>query len=297
MNSKYEEYKKLINDHLLDFLPVIDEKSKTLYDAMKYSLTSGGKRLRSVLCLSACDFSGGDIIEALPYACAIEYIHTYSLIHDDLPCMDDDDYRRGVLTNHKVYGEAISLLAGDGLLNSAFEIISKDQLLYLDNLNKLIPRIKASYEIAKGAGVRGMISGQTCDIEGEHQKYSFEMVEYLHLNKTGALIKSAIISGLYLGNASNDTIDNFNNYSEYLGLAFQIKDDILDVTSTFENLGKDINSDVNKEKNTFVSILGLEKANEKLIELTKKAKDSISSYYDNAEFFNDLADELYLRNK
>lgn len=297
MDRSYEDYKKIIDEHLLDFLPLIDSKSKTIYDAIKYSLVAGGKRIRPVLTLAACDFCGGDINDALPYACAVEYIHTYSLIHDDLPCMDNDDFRRGIPTNHKTFGEAIALLAGDGLLNSAFEIICKDKLLYLDDLERLIPRIKAEYELAKASGVRGMIAGQVCDIEGENINYSEEMLEYLHLNKTGALIKAAIKIGLYLGNASDETISIFNKYAEYLGLAFQVKDDILDVTSSFEKLGKTVKKDLYENKNTFVSLLGLKEAEARLNKLTNKAKESISLYYDNAEFFNNLADELLKRNK
>ena len=151
----------------------------------------------------ACDFAGGDIREALPYACAVEYIHTYSLIHDDLPAMDNDDLRRGLPTNHKVYGEAIAILAGDGLLTTAFEAINKDMMLYFDSPEKMTKRIKAAYEISKGAGCRGMVAGQVSDIEGEHNEYSNEMLEYIHINKTGALMKSAIRAGLYLGEPSS----------------------------------------------------------------------------------------------
>lgn len=297
MDRTYDEYKNIIDEHLLDFMPNIDNKSITLYDAMKYSLNAGGKRLRPILTLAACDFMNHDINEALPYACAIEYIHTYSLIHDDLPSLDNDDFRRGVPTNHKVYGEAIALLAGDGLLNSAFEILFQDQMLYFDQIDKLIPRIKATYEIAKGAGVRGMIGGQICDIEGEDKVYSDKMLEYLHLNKTGALIRSAIKTGLYLGNADKETIDRFDNYAEALGLAFQIEDDILDATKTTEEIGKDANSDIREHKNTFVTVKGLDNAYKRLDELTNKAIESISIYYDNAEFFVNLANNLKVREK
>ncbi|MBQ1401385.1 MAG: polyprenyl synthetase family protein, partial [Firmicutes bacterium] len=163
MERTYDEYKEIINRHLLDFVPVIDNKSISLYDAMKYSLTAGGKRLRPVLLLAACEFAGGDYREALPYAIAIEYIHTYSLIHDDLPAMDNDDLRRGLPTNHKVYGEALAILAGDGLLNTAFEAMNKDMMLYFDQPDQLPKRVRAMYEIAKGAGVRGMVAGQVSD--------------------------------------------------------------------------------------------------------------------------------------
>ncbi|MCQ2554476.1 MAG: polyprenyl synthetase family protein [Clostridia bacterium] len=297
MDRTFEEYKKIVDDHLFDFIPNVDTKSLTLYEAMKYSLAAGGKRLRPILTLAACDFMNGDIYEALPYACAIEYIHTYSLIHDDLPCMDDDDLRRGVPTNHKVYGEAIALLAGDGLLTSAFEAIHKDQMLYFDDPKRLIARVKAGYTISNGAGVKGMVAGQICDIEGETKKYSNTMLEYLHLNKTGALIKSSIRAGLYIGNADSDTISRFDKYSEALGLAFQIQDDILDVTGSVEELGKDVNADERSNKNSFVSVNGLDKAKKRLNELTEDAISALSVYYDNAEFFTKLALDLKNRNK
>ena len=155
MERCYDDYKKMIDEHLLDFLPNIDNKSISLYESMKYSLTAGGKRIRPVLLLAACDFAGGDVCEALPYACAMEYIHTYSMIHDDLPAMDNDDLRRGVPTNHKVYGEALAILAGDGLLTSAFEAMNKDLMLYLDDANQMAKRIRAINAIAKGAGCTG----------------------------------------------------------------------------------------------------------------------------------------------
>ena len=164
MERSYQDYKEIIDAHLLDFIPNIDNKSISLYESMKYSLTAGGKRLRPILLLAACEFAGGDINEAIPYACAVEYIHTYSLIHDDLPAMDNDDLRRGLPTNHKIYGDALAILAGDGLLTTAFEAINKDMMMYFDNPEKMRKRISASFEIAKGAGCKGMVAGQVSDI-------------------------------------------------------------------------------------------------------------------------------------
>ena len=172
MDRTFDDYKEIVNRHLLDFIPVIDNKSISLYDSMKYSLQAGGKRLRPVLLLAACEFAGGNIKDAIPYAMAIEYIHTYSLIHDDLPAMDNDDLRRGLPTNHKVYGEALAILAGDGLLNTAFEAMNKEMMLYFDDPSQLPKRVKAAYEIAKGAGVRGMVAGQVSDIESEEADIS-----------------------------------------------------------------------------------------------------------------------------
>ena len=277
---------------MLDFIPNIDNKSISLYEAMKYSLTAGGKRLRPVLLLAACEFAGGDIKEAIPYACAIEYIHTYSLIHDDLPAMDNDDLRRGQPTNHKVYGEALAILAGDGLLTTAFEAINKDMMLYFDEPEKMRKRINASFEIAKGAGCKGMVAGQVSDIEAETNDCSNEMLEYIHINKTGALIKSAIKAGLYLGNPTREMLSQLDIYAENLGLAYQIADDILDVIGNPDELGKATGSDKKKNKTTYTSINGLEAAQERLQQLTDDAVEAIARYYDNAEFFRDLVLEL-----
>lgn len=297
MDRTFDEYKALIDEHLMDFIPNIDNKSISLYESMKYSLTAGGKRVRPVLLLAACEFAGGNVKEAVPYACAVEYIHTYSLIHDDLPAMDNDDLRRGLPTNHKVYGEALAMLAGDGLLNCAFEAITKDMLLYLDSPDKIKKRIKAANEIAKGAGCRGMIAGQVSDIEAENAPASNELLEYIHLNKTGALFTAAIKAGLYLGNGTPEMINDFTKYGENLGLAFQIADDILDVVGTTEELGKEAGSDEKQHKNTYISINGLEAAQKRLEELTSNALSSIEYYYDNAEFFNNLVMDLAKRTK
>ena len=292
MERSYQDYKEIIDAHLLDFIPNIDNKSISLYEAMKYSLTAGGKRLRPILLLAACEFAGGDINEAIPYACAVEYIHTYSLIHDDLPAMDNDDLRRGLPTNHKIYGDALAILAGDGLLTTAFEAINKDMMMYFDNPEKMRKRISASFEIAKGAGCKGMVAGQVSDIEAETNDCSNEMLEYIHINKTAALIKSAIKAGLYLGSPSSDMLSQLDKYAENLGLAYQIADDILDVIGNPEELGKETGSDKKKNKTTYTSINGLEAAQDRLEQLTENAVEAIADYYDNAEFFRDLVLEL-----
>lgn len=293
----FDEYKELVDQHLMDFIPNIDNKSISLYESMKYSLTAGGKRLRPVLLLAACEFAGGNIKEAIPYACAIEYIHTYSLIHDDLPAMDNDDLRRGLPTNHKVYGDAIAILAGDGLLNCAFEAISKDMMLFYDSPEKIRKRVNAAYEIAKGAGVRGMVAGQVSDIEAENAIASKEMLEYIHLNKTSALIRAAIKAGLYLGNPTDSMINDLEKYSENLGIAYQIADDIMDVVGNPDEMGKAAGSDEKKHKNTYTSILDIDHARNRLDELTAKAVESIEKYYDNAEFFRNLVLDLAKRTK
>ena len=297
MKENFDEYKELVDNYLLDYIPSIDTKSSALYDAMKYSLTAGGKRLRSVLLLAACEFAGGEAKDALPYACALEYIHTYSLIHDDLPCMDNDDLRRGLPTNHKVFGEGLATLAGDGLLNTAFEVMNRDMLLYFDDLQALKRRINASYTIAKSAGVRGMIAGQVSDIDSEHKQISNEMLEYIHLNKTGALLVASIRAGLYIGGADEDMMKKMTIYAENLGLAYQIVDDILDVIGNEEEMGKKAGADAQLEKVTYVSLNGMDASVAKLKELTENAVDSIADYYDNAEFFRDLVLKLEKRTK
>ncbi|HYE68637.1 MAG TPA: farnesyl diphosphate synthase [Anaerovoracaceae bacterium] len=290
--KEYLRFKALAEEHLLYFLPEVDHKSITLYESMTYSLKAGGKMLRSVLLLAACDFCGGDEKLALPYACAIEYIHTYSLIHDDLPAMDNDDLRRGIPTNHKVFGDAVAILAGDGLLTSAFEAMNKDMLLYFDNMDKLKRRVRAVYEISKGAGCRGMIAGQLADIEAENKQCTKEILDYIHLNKTAALIKAAVRAGAHLGGADKKTLEDLDEYAENIGLAFQIVDDILDIDGNEETIGKKTGADQTKQKATYPCRYGLQESKEKVQELTENAKKAMSSYYDNAEFFIQLADEL-----
>ncbi len=297
LNKAYKRYLDLINDYLPEYLPRIDQKSNSLYEAIRYSLDSGGKRLRPTLLLAACEFAGGKAEDALPYASAIEYIHTYSLIHDDLPAMDNDDLRRGKPTNHKVFGDAIATLAGDGLLNTAFEIMIKDLYLHFDNMDNLKRRINAMYAIAKYAGVRGMVAGQVSDMEAENQESSLEMIEYIHINKTGALIVAAVRAGLYIGGADEEMMNKMTSYAEYLGLAYQIADDILDEVGNIEELGKNTGTDKNRKKITYVSKQGLEKSQEKLNEYTEDAVKAIAGYYDNAAFFRDLVLELSTRKR
>lgn len=291
----FEQYRELFEKHLLDFLPDIDHKSITLYESMKYSVSAGGKRIRPVLLLAACDFCGGNIEEALPYACAIEYIHTYSLIHDDLPCMDNDDLRRGIPTNHKVYGEAVATLAGDGLQAAAFEAMNRDMLLYLDDAEALKRRVCASYEIIKGSGCRGIVAGQIADMEAADKNCSREMLDYIHITKTAALIVAAVRAGAQLGGADSDTLEDLTVYAENLGLAFQICDDILDIVGSEEELGKKTGADAENKKATYPALFGLEESKARLEELTDMAIDALKDYYDNAELFVHLAKVLETR--
>lgn len=297
MNAEFNRYREIVEKHLLDFLPEIDHKSITVYEAMKYSLTAGGKRLRPVLLMAACEFAGGDINNAIPYACALEYIHTYSLIHDDMPEMDNDDLRRGMPTNHKMFGEAMALLAGDGLLSSAFEAMAKDELLYFDDSEKLKRRVRATYEIAKNAGCRGMVAGQVADIEAEGKQCSKEMLDYIHINKTAALIIGAVRAGAQLGGADTQMLNDLTNYAENLGLAFQIADDILDVIGDEKELGKKTGVDSENNKSTYPALYGLEASQKRLRELTENAVEALADYYDNAEFFVNLVKDLEVRVK
>ncbi len=291
----FEDYKDLVEKHLMDFIPDVDHKSITLYEAMKYSLTAGGKRIRPVLLLAACDFCGGKVEDALPYACAIEYIHTYSLIHDDLPCMDDDDLRRGVPTNHKVYGEAMAILAGDGLQSAAYEAMNRDMILYFDNAAALKKRVNASYEITKGAGCRGIVAGQVADMEAMDRSSSKEMLDYIHITKTSALIVAAVRAGAHLGNPDDEMLSNLTVFAENLGLAFQIRDDILDVEGLEEEMGKKAGMDLINKKATYPAIYGLEESRKWLETLTNTAIGALEQYYDNAEVFTKLAKQLAIR--
>ena len=295
--KSYDEYRNFAEEHLIDYIPEIDHKSITLYDSMKYSITSGGKRLRPVLLLASCEFSGGTMVDALPYACALEYIHTYSLIHDDLPAMDNDDFRRGNPTNHRVFGDAIAILAGDGLLNSAYEIMNMDMLMYFDNPIALKKRICASYEISKGSGVRGMVAGQVADIEAQGHSCSKEMLDYIHLNKTAALIVSAIRAGAYIGGADSERIEALTSYGENLGLLFQITDDILDVTGDSAEMGKATGADAKNNKSTYISVYNLEKTKQRAINLADNAKKALSNYGKDAQFYIDIVDKVLIRTK
>ncbi|WP_273227346.1 polyprenyl synthetase family protein [Mogibacterium timidum] len=292
----YDEYKAIIEQHLLDYIPKIDIKARTLFDSMKYSVMSGGKRLRPVMLLAACEFSGGDIYEALPFACALEYIHTYSLIHDDLPAMDNDDLRRGNPTNHKVFGEDIAVLGGDALLNTAMEVMFRDLTYFFDDAEKLKRHSCAGLTIAKAAGVTGMIAGQVVDVENGMDDCSQEFVDFIEENKTGALIAAPVIAGLGIGGADKETIDAFTVYSRCIGKAFQISDDILDMTGSVDELGKTPGKDSHHERANFALVNGIDSARAELHTLTMSAIESIEKYETpDKKFFTDLAIKLEKR--
>ncbi|MCL2320476.1 MAG: polyprenyl synthetase family protein [Oscillospiraceae bacterium] len=291
--NKISSFKKLIDEKINEYFSQKISSAtynKLLYESMFYSMKNGGKRIRPILFLLVLDMYRLEFSEYIDFALALEMIHCYSLIHDDLPCMDDDDIRRGKPTNHKVYGEAIALLAGDALLNEAFEILFK--LSLKDDLCT-----KASYEIAKAVGGFGMIGGQTADILGENKVLSEEELIYIHENKTGKLIKASIASAGILCDIDESELEILSMIGEKLGLAFQIKDDILDVIGDEEKLGKSINSDEKNQKFTFVTLYGLERSKEIYDDLSNACLTLLDKFLHsrNKDLFRSFINELINR--
>ena len=266
-----------------------ERRHANLQEAMEYSLLAGGKRIRPVLTLETCRLCGGDPEAALPFACAVEMVHTYSLIHDDLPAMDNDDLRRGRLTNHRVYGEATAILAGDALLTAAFEQLTKAKLP-ADRI------VKAAECLSKAAGSAGMVGGQALDMAGESRTLSLEELELLQSLKTGALISAAAVLGCIAAGGSVKQLELVSAYAQALGRAFQVRDDMLDVTSSKEELGKSVGSDRVNGKSTFVTALGLEGCAALVEELTRQAVEAISGF-DSPGFHIWLAEQMACRNK
>ena len=292
----FDEYKAIVNEHLSDLIADPGAEASVLSEAMRYSLEVGGKRLRPVLLLAACEFAGGDIGEALPYALSIEYIHTYSLIHDDLPAMDNDDLRRGKPTNHKVFGEAMAILAGDGLLSTAAETVTGEPLKHTDDTVKMRGHIEAAHEILSRAGATGMIAGQTADIRGETLKPTAELIRYIELHKTADLITAPVRAGLMIAGTDDKMLDDFTVYARDIGVAFQILDDILDIEGDQALMGKTLGKDAEQGKCNYAYVHGLEAAKEELHRLTAEAKSALSGYGADASFFTKLADSLEARN-
>lgn len=283
---KFNEMKSEINKFLLDYFNNKGNYNKVIYDSASYSLNIGGKRIRPILMLLTYNMYKENWKEILEFSSAIEMIHTYSLIHDDLPCMDNDDLRRGKPTNHKVYGENIAVLAGDTLLNEAMNIMMKFALN--NGKNSLI----AAEKIANAAGPEGMIGGQVVDIINEGKKISEDELKYMHMKKTGALIKVSIVAGALLGEAPEEDINLLEKFGENLGLAFQIKDDILDVIGNTEKLGKNVLSDEENNKTNFITMYGLEYCIKECERLTKESIDILDSLSVNTESLKILTKEL-----
>lgn len=282
-----------VEDHLPNVLPVKDGFNDVLVDAMAYSLLSGGKRLRPVLALAACAAVGGDMDEALTSACCIECIHAYSLIHDDLPGMDDDELRRGKPTNHIVYGVGMATLAGDGLQTQAFEAISDDWLA------KGKPEIglRVLNELARGAGNQGMVVGQAQDLLCESKKIDEITMKYIHAHKTGALIIAAVRIGAIIGGADAAQLEALSRYGMHIGLAFQITDDILDVVGDTAVLGKPVGSDEKNEKATYPSMYGLEASRAMAKDQCRMAHEALKDMPGDSDVLHYLADYIVKRQK
>lgn len=277
----------LVDAELDRYLPGEDERPQSIHKAMRYSIFAGGKRVRPVLMLAACEAVGGNIAAAMPAACAMEMIHTYSLIHDDLPAMDDDDFRRGRPTNHKVFGEALAILAGDGLLTEAFKLLSDPR--FAADLPPAA-RLAVVHEIASCSGTYGMVGGQVVDMESEGKPdMDLPTVQYIHTRKTGALIKASVVAGALLAGADDQQLASIRRYGEAAGLAFQIADDILDIEGTTEEIGKDAGSDQARGKATYPAVMGVVAAKQEAQAMMDEAMLALESLGDAAEPLREIA--------
>lgn len=289
MDNKLELYRERIENQLKDALPKETKKFGDLYEAMGYSLYAGGKRIRPLLMQLAYEAVGGSD-DITPYLCAIEMIHTYSLIHDDLPAMDNDDLRRGKPTNHKVFGEATAILAGDALLTGAFENMLEDALIHDD-----ISRVRAAAILAQASGATGMIGGQILDMQSENKQIDKDQLEEIHLYKTGALIAAALNMGAVLGGGTPAEVTALTFYGKYLGKVFQIIDDVLDAVSTAQELGKPIHSDIKNQKNTYLSFYDIDTCYNIATDLTTKAIKCLDRVEGDTTLLKDLATRLVHR--
>ena len=283
----FSEYRRMTEEALIPMLSSLGDIPSPLWEAMSYSLEAGGKRIRPSLLLAACETAGGDAGEALPFACALEMIHTYSLIHDDLPAMDNDDLRRGQPTNHKVFGENIAILAGDGLLNAAAELMAASALK-MDDMRG----IRAMEAIMRHAGVTGMIAGQCEDVTSEGQEPKEDIVRYIHEHKTADLLEAAVEAGLALAGAGEAEIAAGREYALHLGLAFQMTDDLLDVTGSSDKMGKSAGKDREQNKMTWVALKGVEGTTGDARKEIKLAKEALRSLPWDTGTFAALADSL-----
>jgi len=287
-NIKYylKEKGRLVEEALDRYIPKESEMPSTLHKAMRYSLMAGGKKLRPVLCIASCEAVGGQADDALAAACALEMIHTYSLIHDDLPAMDNDDFRRGKPTNHKVFGEAVAVLAGDALLTDAFRVMTARSLRRGISADVILDAI---HDISVAAGSLGMVGGQVVDMESEGMEIDLPTLEYLHTNKTGELILASVKAGARMGGGNEAQIKALARYGECIGLAFQIADDILDIEGNQEEIGKDVGSDAKKKKATYPSIIGMAASKERAGELMEMALDALYSFDKKADPLREIA--------
>ena len=285
-DRQYNQLMGLINDYLYNLLGKMERYPGIIYDSIEYSLFAGGKRLRPIILLSIHRLLGGNIEESMPLAGGLEMIHTYSLIHDDLPAMDNDDYRRGIPTNHKKFGEGIAILSGDALLNLAYETMLENALLYQD---RLVRHIKAINAIAQAAGIRGMIAGQVVDLENEGKKVTADTLKYIHDHKTGSLFMASILAGIILEDPPDYISRALKEYGSSLGLAFQVVDDILDVTGNSREMGKQTGRDKDKGKATYVDKYGLDGSRSIAKELYERAVDQLAIFGSGGNFLSELA--------
>ena len=288
----FDEYRQITEEALIPMLSSLGNIPSPLFDAMSYSLKAGGKRIRPCLLLAACEMAGGKLDEALPFACALEMIHTYSLIHDDLPAMDNDDLRRGRPTNHKVFGENLAILAGDGLLNAAAELMAGAALK-----TGSIRGVRAMESIMRHAGVTGMIAGQTADVTGEGKTPGEEEVRYIHLHKTADLLEASMEAGLALAGAGDEQIEAGRAYAMHLGLAFQMTDDLLDVTGNADAMGKSTGKDSEQNKMTWVALKGIEGTEKDAGREVETAIGALRTLPWNTAFFERFAESLPGRDK
>jgi len=283
------QYKALVEQALDQFLPV--QYPEAIYDSMRYSLLAGGKRLRPILCLTTCELLGGTLEMAMPTACALEMVHTMSLIHDDLPAMDNDDYRRGLLTNHKVFGEDMAILAGDGLLAYAFELV-------VTKTSDATPRdlLRVVADIGRAVGAAGLVGGQAVDLACERKSdVTLETLNFIHNHKTAALLEIATTSGAILAGAEETTVQRLLRYAQAIGLAFQITDDILDITASQAELGKSIGKDVRDQKATYPSFWGLEGARDQAQQLVQRAQAELVPFGPAGQPLGAIADFIIRR--
>ena len=275
LKSYLNEKRMIVDEALRGFFPEPQGPSADVIRAMTYSLFAGGKRLRPILCLAGAEAVGGEGQDAIPVACAIELIHTYSLIHDDLPVMDDDDMRRGRPSNHKVFGEAVALLAGDALLTEAFRLMT-----HTDSTTRVKPHtlLNVIRLISTAAGYKGMVGGQVVDVQSEGKEVAPSLVEFIHTYKTGALIAASVTSGAILGGGEESQVDAITAYGQKTGLAFQISDDVLDIEGDSHVLGKGVGGDAERGKITYPAVLGLSRSKEIQREFVDLAIESIKSF-------------------
>ena len=294
LKAYLDNKKGIVEKALAEFCPESHGPGADVISAMRYSLLAGGKRLRPILCMAGADTVGGDGQNVLPVACALEMIHTYSLIHDDLPAMDNDDLRRGKPTNHKVYGEATAILAGDGLLTEAFHLMTMSRFPDSGGARTLICVIRM---IAEAAGYDGMVGGQAVDTRMEGKEAQLPLLDFIHSRKTGALITVSVRSGALLGGGEEDRIRAITRYGEKIGLAFQISDDILDIEGDSEKLGKAVGGDARKGKNTYPALVGLQRSKEIRIELIEAAVESLEPFDHRADPLRRIAGYIIERKK